>query len=285
MNTLKVHKIPVLIIVMHTYHEIIYNFERFEKNQTMKLPVASSITYVILKKEVASFFSSLSGYVVVILFLIANSLFLWIFPGEYNVLDSGYSGLDTMFMLAPWIFLFLVPAVTMRMFADEKRTGTAELLYTRPLSNIQIIFAKYSAGIVLVFISLLPALVFFVTVGLIGETPWNIDTGAFWGSFIGLFFLACVYVSIGVFASSLTENQIIAFLTAVLISFFFYIGFEAISSLEFWGKSASVIEGLGINSHYKSLSRGVVDSRDVIYFAAVSVIFIVMTKTVLESKK
>jgi ABC-2 type transport system permease protein len=251
----------------------------------MKVLHAPSITYVIFKKEVTAFFSSLSGYIVISIFLIINSLFLWVFPGEYNVLDSGYSGLDTMFILAPWIFLFLVPAVTMRMFAEEKRTGTDELLYTRPLSNLQIVMAKYSAGIVLVLFSLIPALVFFFTVGILGETPWNIDTGAFWGSFIGLFFLASVYVSIGVFASSVTENQIIAFLTAVLLSFFFYIGFEAISTIEFWGKSASLIENAGINAHYKSISRGVVDSRDVIYFVVVSFIFILITKTVLERKK
>jgi ABC-2 type transport system permease protein len=251
----------------------------------MKQIELPGVTKVIFIKEISAFFSSLSGYIVVTLFLIINSLFLWVFPGEYNVLDSGYSGLDTLFILAPWIFLFLVPAVTMRMFADEKRTGTAELLYTRPLSDMQIILAKYFAGIALVLISLIPALIWFITVGMIGETPWNIDTGAFWGSFIGLFFLASVYVSIGVFASSLTENQIIAFLTAVILSFFFYIGFEAFSAIPFWGNSASLIENLGINAHYRSMSRGVVDSRDVVYFIAVSFIFVWITKTVLERKK
>ncbi len=251
----------------------------------MKQIELPGVTKVIFIKEISAFFSSLSGYIVVTLFLIINSLFLWVFPGEYNVLDNGYAGLDTLFILAPWIFLFLVPAVTMRMFADEKRTGTAELLYTRPLSNVQIIAAKYFAGIALVIISLIPALIWFITVGLIGETPWNIDTGAFWGSFIGLFFLASVYVSIGVFASSLTENQIIAFLTAVILSFFFYIGFEAVSAIPFWGNTASIIENLGINAHYRSMSRGVLDSRDIVYFIAVSFIFVLMTKTVLERKK
>ncbi len=243
------------------------------------------VTYVIIKKEVSSFFNSLSGYIVVSIFLILNSLFLWVFPGNYNVLDSGYAGLDTFFFMAPWIFLFLVPAVTMRMFAEEKRSGTVELLYTRPLSDLQIITAKFSAGVILVIISLIPALIYFFSVGLIGETPWNIDTGAFWGSFTGLFFLASVYVAIGVLASALTENQIIAFLIAVLISFFFYMGFEAVSSLQIWGNAASIIENLGINAHYKSLSRGVIDSRDIIYFTAVSLIFIILTKTVLERRK
>ena len=243
-----------------------------------------SIAGVIFKKEVTSFFSSLTGYIVVAVFLIANSLFLWVFPGEYNVLDSGYANLDTFFFMAPWIFLFLVPAVTMRLFADEKRTGTIELLYTRPMSNLQIILAKYVSGIALVIFSLVPALIFFLTVGFLGGTAWNIDTGAFWGSFSGLFFLAAVYVSVGVFSSSLTENQIIAFLLSMLISFFFYIGFEAVSNLNFWGNFKEVIDNFGISAHYKSMSRGVIDTRDVIYFVAVSALFIVSTKFVLEKR-
>jgi len=244
-----------------------------------------NIAGVIFKKEVTSFFSSLTGYIVVAVFLIVNSLFLWVFPGEYNVLDSGYANLDTFFFMAPWIFLFLVPAVTMRLFADEKRTGTIELLYTRPLSDLQIILSKYIAGIALVIFSLLPALIFFITVGLLGDTAWNIDTGAFWGSFIGLFFLASLYVAIGVFASSLTENQIIAFLISMLVSFFFYIGFEAVSNLDFWGSFRELIDNLGISAHYKSMSRGVLDTRDIIYFVAVSVLFIISTKFVLEKRK
>ncbi len=243
------------------------------------------IAGVVFKKEVTSFFSSLTGYIVVTVFLAANSLFLWVFPGEYNVLDSGYSNLDTFFFMAPWVFLFLVPAVTMRLFADEKRTGTIELLYTRPMSNIQIILAKYVAGIALVIFSLIPALIFFISVGLLGNPMWNIDIGAFWGSFIGLFFLAALYVAVGVFASSFTENQIIAFLVSMLISFFLYIGFEAVSNLEFLGSFKEIIVNLGISAHYKSMSRGVIDSRDIIYFIAVSAVFIVSAKFILEERK
>lgn len=251
----------------------------------MKAFNVSGVAFAIFKKELSSFFGTVTGYIVISIFLISNSLFLWVFPGEYNVLDSGYANLDTMFFMAPWIFLFLVPAVTMRLFADEKRSGTIELLYTRPLSDLQIITAKYTAGIALVIFSLIPSLLFFITVGLLGEPAWNIDTGAFWGSFIGLFFLAAVYVSIGVFASSISESQIIAFLTAMIISFFIFIGFEAVSNLELWGNFASVVENLGISSHYKSLSRGVVDTRDLVYFIAVSLIFIFLSKAVLERKR
>ncbi|MCF6365468.1 MAG: gliding motility-associated ABC transporter permease subunit GldF [Bacteroidales bacterium] len=243
------------------------------------------VGYFFFKKEVTSFFGSLTGYIVISIFLIANSLFLWVFPGEYNVLDSGYANLDTLFFMAPWIFLFLVPAVTMRLFADEKRTGTIELLFTRPLSELQIVLAKYSAGIALVLFSLIPVLLFFITVGFLGDPAWNIDTGAFWGSFIGLFFLAAVYVAIGVFASSVTDNQIIAFLTAMIISFFFYIGFEAVSNLELWGNFSNTVDKLGINAHYKSMSRGVLDTRDIIYFVTVSLIFLLSTKAVLEKSR
>lgn len=251
----------------------------------MNIYTDSKVTYVFFKKEIASFFGSLTGYIVISIFLIANSLFLWVFPGEYNVLDSGYANLDTLFFMAPWIFLFLVPAVTMRLFAEEKRTGTVELLYTRPLSDLQIVLAKYSAGITLVVFSLIPALLFFITVGLLGDPAWNIDTGAFWGSFIGLFFLAAVYVAIGVFSSSITDNQIIAFLLAMILSFFFYMGFEAISNLELWGNFSNTINNLGINAHYKSMSRGVLDTRDIIYFIAVATIFLISTKAVLVKSR
>ena len=241
--------------------------------------------FVIFHKEIAGFFSSLTGYIVILVFVITNSLFMWVFPGEYNVLDSGYANLDTLFIMAPWVFLFLVPAVTMHMFSEERKTGTIELLFTRPVSNFQIIFSKYLAGISLVLFSLLPSFIYFVTVGELGLPKWNIDTGAFWGSIIGLFFLAGIYVSVGVFTSAITENQIVAFLLSMIIAFFLYMGFEAISNLEMWQNSANIINNLGINAHYKSMSRGVIDSRDVIYFVAVSAIFISLTNFILGRKE
>jgi ABC-2 type transport system permease protein len=240
--------------------------------------------FYLYKKELAGFFSSLTGYIAIIIFLTANSLFLWVFPGEYNVLDVGLSDLSTLFFIAPWVFLFLVPAITMRQFADEKRSGTLELILTSPLSEIEIIFAKYFAGISLVLFSIIPSLIYFLTVGLIGNPEWNIDSGAFWGSFIGLFFLASVYTSIGIFASSLSENQIVSFLISMIIAFFIFIGFEAISSLKIWGNFGNIIENLGINYHYKSMSRGVIDSRDLIYFVSVSAIFLTATSQILQKK-
>jgi len=236
-------------------------------------------------KELKSFFSSLTGYIVVIVFLIINGLLLWVFPGDFNVLDGGYATLESFFIIAPWVFLFLVPAVTMKMIAEEKRTGTIELLLTHPLSELEIIFAKFSAGVLLVIFSLIPCLIYFVSVFLLGNPPGNIDTGGTWGSFIGLFFLATVYVSIGVFASSLSENQIIAFIIAVLFSFFFFIGFESVSSIDFFGNLQEYVLNMGIKEHYSSMSRGVLDSRDIIYFILIDGLFMMFTRTILQSRK
>ncbi len=241
--------------------------------------------FTLLKKEISAFFSSLIGYIAIIIFITANSLFIWVFPGQFNVLDSGYASLDTLFYIAPWVFMFLVPAVTMRLFADEKRSGTIELLLTRPLTDMEIVAAKYLAGLLLVLFSLLPTLVYFLSVYLLGEEVGNMDTGGTWGSYIGLFFLAGIYVAIGVFASSLTDNQIIAFLMAMVISFFFYLGFDSISALPILKSVEGIILQLGISEHYTSMSRGVIDSRDVIYFAGTITVFLLITKTVLESRK
>ncbi len=241
--------------------------------------------FVLFKKEISSFFSSLIGYIVIIVFLIINGLFLWVFPGEFNILDSGYSSIESLFVISPWVFLFLVPAITMRLIADEKKSGTIELLYTRPITDFQIVFAKYAAGLVLVLLSLIPTLIYFITVYLIGNPVGNIDTGASWGSYIGLFFLAGVYASIGIFASSLTQNQIISFIIAMLLSFFFYVGFDSISSLDFFKNIEGVILNLGIMEHYKSISRGVVDTRDIVYFVSVITGFLFLTKLILESRK
>jgi ABC-2 type transport system permease protein len=241
--------------------------------------------FTLYKKELFSFLSSLIGYIVIAIFLVVTGLFMWIFPGEFNILDAGYANIDTLFIIAPWVFLFLVPAITMRSFADEKKSGTIELLLTHPVTDLQIILSKYFAGLTLVLFSLLPTLIYYISVHFLGNPPGNIDTGGMWGSYIGLFFLSAVFTSIGVFASSLTENQIIAFIVSLFLCFFFYIGFESISSLALFGKIDSFILYLGINEHYISISRGVIDTRDVIYFISLTAMFILFTKTVLESRK
>ena len=237
------------------------------------------------QKEIASFFSTLTGYLVVGVFLVLTGLFLWVIPGEMNILFGGYATLDSLFYLAPWLYLFLVPAVTMRLFADEKRTGTIELLYTRPLTELQIVLAKYMAGFTLVIISLLPTLIYFYSVIQLGNPVGNIDFGGTWGSFIGLVFLAGIYVSIGVFCSSLTDNQIVSFVLAVVLSFVFYYGFEALSQIVSGNSTKSIIVYLGIDEHYQSMSRGVIDSRDLLYFLSVITLFVYLTRTVLGSRK
>lgn len=240
--------------------------------------------FVLLKKEFANFFSSAVGYIIVGIFLSLTGLFLWIFPGEYNIPDSGYAQLNGLFSLAPWLYLFLIPAITMRLFAEEKRMGTIELIYTRPIGKLQIIGAKYLAGILLVIISLIPTTIYFFSVYLMAEPVGNVDTGAFWGSFIGLFFLASVYVAIGVFTSSCTSNQIIAFVCAVTISFIFYFGFDLVASLVLSGTTQATIASFGINSHYAAMSRGVIDSRDLIYFLGVDALFILIIRWIIRAR-
>lgn len=239
----------------------------------------------IFRKEINGFFSSLTGYIVIIVFLLINSMFIWVFPGEWNIMDNGYAGLDPLFFLSPWIFMFLVPAVTMRMISEEKRLGTIELIYSRPVTERSIVYGKFLASVSLVILSLLPGIIFYFSVYHLGETPGNLDKGGTLGSFIGLFFLASVYASAGLFASSFTDNQVIAFIFAVLICFLLFMGFDSIAYLPGLKKLDEVVIRLGLNEHYKSISRGVIDIRDVIYFLAVAGMFTEATILRLSSHK
>lgn len=241
--------------------------------------------YTLYKKEIFTFLNSLIGYIAVGIFLIINGLFLWVFPSGFNIIDYGFASLDNLFMLSPYVFLFLIPAITMRSFADEKKGGTIELLLTKPLTDTQIIMSKYLAGVTLVVIALLPTLIYAASVYLLGLPKGNMDIGGLWGSYIGLLFLASGFVAIGLFVSSITDNQIVAFMLSLLISGFAYIGFGFIASLSLFGKADLFIMSLGIESHYTSMSRGVIDTRDVLYFFSLIVIFLLLTKTVLESRK
>ena len=239
----------------------------------------------LLSKEIRTFFSSISGYLILSIFLIATGLFVWVFPGNSNPLDSGYANLDVLFEMAPWIYLFLIPAVCMRFFAEEKKQGTIELLMTRPISDMGVVLAKYFAGLAVVTFSLLFCLVYYFSIYYLGSPAGSIDSGAFWGSFIGLFLLAGVYVSIGVFASSLTDNQIVAFLLALVFCFIFFIGFDYIGEINSMQYLQNLIVSMGINEHYRSISRGIVDSRDLLYFIGIITAFLLLTRTVLKSRK
>jgi ABC-2 type transport system permease protein len=241
--------------------------------------------WTLLKKEINSFLNSLIGYIVISVFLLFVGLFMWVLPTEANVIDNGYADLNTLFVVAPWIFLFLIPAITMRSFADEKSSGTIELLHTRPLSDLSIILAKYFGGLTLVIFTLLPTLVYFISVYQLGNPVGNIDTGSVWGSYIGLTLLGASFVSIGIFCSAITNNQIISFIVAVFISWGLWVGLETIASFQFLGTWDHLLLSIGINSHYSSLSRGVIDTRDVVYLISVIAVFVALTRIVLESRK
>ncbi len=238
----------------------------------------------LLKREINNFFNSLIGYIVIAVFLTIISLFLWVFPGQYNILESGYANLEGLFSLGPYVFLFLIPAITMRFFADEKKSGTIEMLLTKPITDLQIIFSKFFAGLVLVLFSLLPTLIYFFTVSHYASYP-GVDSGGIWGSYFGLFFLGATFVAIGLFASSLTENQIISFIIALFLCGFAFIGFEMIYSLDLFGRFDLFIRDLGMYSHYMSMGRGVIDTRDVLYFLSIIAVFLLFTKIKLESRK
>ncbi|OJV40639.1 MAG: gliding motility-associated ABC transporter permease subunit GldF [Bacteroidales bacterium 36-12] len=237
---------------------------------------------VILRKEITSFFTGLSGYLITVVFLLSTSLMLWVIPGQYNILDSGYSNLNSLFEISQWLFIFLCPALTMKTIADEKQNGTWELLATKPIGIFQIVFGKFLASWILVIITLIPTIIFLITVYYIAEPVGNVDLAAFWGSFIGLIFGASVFVSIGVFSSSLSKNQMGAFVVGVAITFMMYYGFDMLAMLFESGRTISFIENIGIHAHYKSISRGVIDSRDIAYFIIVNIVFLYLTKKKLK---
>lgn len=241
--------------------------------------------FSLLKKEIASFFGSLTGYVVVFVFLLATSLFLWVFPGNYNIPESGYASLDGLFSLAPWVYLFLIPAITMRLFAEEKRLGTMEVLLTRPISVFRIVFAKFLSGLLIVSITLFPTFIYFYSVYALGNPVGCIDTGGTWGAYIGLFFLAAIYVAIGLLASALTDNPVFAFILALFLSFLAYLGFNLVGAMQLPSVLQQFVICMGIDEHYSSISRGVVDSRDLAYFFIVIFIFLYMTSRIIHFHK
>ena len=240
--------------------------------------------YCLFLKEVKGFLNSIAGYLVIAVFLVVTGLFLWVFPMSENILSRGFADIGGLFDLAPVVFLLLVPAITMRSFAEEHKTGTIELLLTSPLSDMQIILGKYLAAVFLLLISLIPTLIYFISVYFLGYPQGNIDTGAMWGSYIGLLFLGGTFAAIGIFVSSMTDNQIIAFVFSALLCFLIWLAFDFIYSFHIFGAFGYVIKNLGISHHYSSLSRGVIDSRDILYFLSVIVLFLYMARLRLQSR-
>ncbi len=241
--------------------------------------------YALFKKEVSVFFSSLTGYLVIMLYLLVTSLFLWVIPGDNNLFEMGYANLDAFFSLSPWLFMFLVPAITMRQFPDEIKSGTMELLLTKPITEGQIVLAKFLASLTIVVLALVPTLVYYGSVYYLGSPIGNLDTGGIWGSYFGLLLMAALFVGMGIFTSVLTDNQIVAFLIGIFIMFVFFIGFELSASLIEAPKGQYFIQYMGVNQHYGSLGRGVIDTRDVVYFMALTVVFLKLAQLKLQSRK
>lgn len=233
----------------------------------------------IFKREISNFFTSPIAYLVMGLFLIMSGLFLWVFKGSYNILESGFADLTPFFEITPWIFAFLIPALTMRSFADERQLGTLEMLLTKPIRVTDIVTGKFLAGLTLVIITLLPTLLYVYTLFSLGNPPGNLDTGSIAGSYIGLFFLAAAFTGAGVFASSVSNNQIVAFILAAAICFALLYLPYSISMLD---SSLTWIDGLGIKNHFESISRGVLSIADLCYFLSLSIFFIVLTATFLK---
>ena len=234
----------------------------------------------ILKKELNSFFSTPIGYLVIGVFLAMNGLFLWVFKGEFNLLDAGFADLNSFFFIVPWFFLFLIPAITMRSFSDEIRLGTIEILKTKPITNWQIVLGKYFGSLVLIILALIPTLIYAFSIHNLGGEIGSIDTGSTIGSYIGLLFLASTFTSIGLFTSTLSNNQIVAFILAVIICFFMYYGFEAFAEFNL----VDGVQNLGMKAHFNSISRGVIDTRDLIYFISTTIFFLFLTSFKLEQE-
>ena len=231
----------------------------------------------VLSKEFNSFLNSLIAYIVMGVFLASVGLLMWVFP-ETSVLEYGYADMSTLFTLAPYVFIFLVPAITMRSFAEEKKAGTLELLFTKPLSDWDILLGKYFACFLLVLLALLPTVIFYFSLSSLGEPQGNIDTPGVIGSYIGLSLLGGVFCAIGVFASSVTPDQIVAFIVAAFLCYLAFAGFESLALLNVWSAHALVIKQLGLLYHYDSLSKGLIDSRNLVYLLSVIALMLLFTR-------
>ncbi|CAA0212961.1 gliding motility-associated ABC transporter permease subunit GldF [Tenacibaculum maritimum] len=237
--------------------------------------------FPILRKEFNSFFASPIAYLVIGAFLMANGLFLWVFKGDFNILNAGFADLNSFFYLAPWVFLFLIPAITMKSFADEFSSGTIESLRTKPLTDWQIVLGKFLASLLLIVLALLPTLTYVYTVYALANPTGKIDLGGTIASYIGLLFLAATYTAIGLFTSTFSKSQIVAFIASACITFFFFYGFDAMAGLF---DNSYAIQQLGIYEHFKSVSRGVIDSRDLVYFISITFFFLFITKIQLTNE-
>ena len=239
--------------------------------------------YQIFKKELNSFLDSLIGYIVIGVFLTATGLFTWFFKD--NILDFGYADMNLFFQISPFIFLFLIPAITMRAFSEEIKSGTIELLFTKPLSKWQIVLGKYLASCFLILMSLLPTLLYYYSVYQLGNPQGNVDSAAVFSSYLGLFFLGCVFAAIGILMSSFTDNQVTAFVLSFVICLVLFYGIGQLAQLPFMGDFGYIFNQLGLDYQYNALSKGLIDSRNIIYFLSVIFIALWVTKIKISTLK
>jgi ABC-2 type transport system permease protein len=252
--------------------------------QIIYIALPLQFMYSIFQKEIKSFFSSIVGYVVIIVFLLVGGLFMWVLP-DTNLLDYGYASLEKFFDFAPWLLLFLIPAITMRMFPDELRNGTLEILQTKPLTDFDIVLGKYFATLMLVLLACIPTVLYIFSLRSLASQGHTLDYGGIAGSYCGLLFLAAGFAAIGMLCSAFTNNQIVGFLVAVFGCYIFYAGFEAFSTLPvFKGNADYYLSQIGMQFHYKNISRGLIDTRDVIYFLSIALLFILGTVALLRSR-
>ncbi len=237
----------------------------------------------ILKKELNLFFATPIGYLVIAIFLLINGLFLWVFKGDFNILNAGFADLNSFFFITPWFFIFMIPAITMRTFSDEIRLGTIEIIKTKPISSWDIVLGKYFGSLLLILIALLPTLTYVYTITQLSAIPQSIDFGTILGSYFGLLFLASAITAIGMFSSTLSDNQIVAFIFGLILSFFMFYGFEAIEDLGSVGDFE--IKNLGLYARFVNIGRGVIDTKDLIYFLSVTFFFLYLTRTNFDLKQ
>ncbi|CAN5190663.1 gliding motility-associated ABC transporter permease subunit GldF [soil metagenome] len=238
----------------------------------------------IFRKEVNQFFSSPIAYIIMGVFLTALGLLLWVFP-DTSLLENGYADMGTFFNLTPYVMLFLVPAITMRAIADEVRSGTLEWLLTKPVSRWGVVVGKFLASWLLVVLTLLPTLLYYVTLYQLGAPAGNIDSAGVFGSYIGLILLSGVFVSVGLWASSLNDNQVVAFVLGVFFCFLLYAGLSALAGLSILGSVAYYLSSFALDEQYRALGRGVIDSRNVIYLFSLIILFLLLTANRLKASK
>ena len=238
----------------------------------------------ILKKELSSFFNSPVGYLIVIIFLVLNGLFLWVFRQGFNIFDYGFADLGNFFLLMPWVFLFLVPAITMRSLSEERKLGTLELLVIKPISTTNITLGKFLGALFVGIIALLPTLLYVLAIDNLGMAKGNFDFGLVIGSYIGTFFLLALYCSLGILASALSDNQIFAFIIGATSCFLFFYGPEAIATLFTDGRTQQFIASLGAKAHFENISKGILDTKNIIYFMSITAFALFLTTTQLSTK-